>query len=256
MTSRAGAKIFIVGAGPGDPSLMTVRAAALVAAADDLVVDALVPAAIYSQSSARVVYVGKRSGRPSISQREIETILIELAIAGRRVVRLHGGDPSVFGRLGEEVRALEEAGIDYEIVPGVSSALAAPLALGISVTERDKADRLVIMTGHQRGFENEMPKLPAYDPRQTIVLLMALGNVAALVESALEQGYPADLPAVAIANATLPGQRYVASELARLPALVVERELETPATLVWGFAAEKVLDHAVGAMAGFADRQA
>lgn len=255
MTSRAGAKIFIVGAGPGDPSLMTLRAAALVAGADDLVVDALVPAAIYRQSNARVVYVGKRSGRPSISQRDIETLLIELAVAGRRVVRLHGGDPSVFGRAGEEVRALEEAGIDYEIVPGVSSALAAPLALGISVTERDVADRVVILTGHRSGLENEMPELPAYDPGQTIVLLMALGNVEALVESALEQGYPADLPAVAIANATLPGQRYVAAELALLPALVAEQRLETPATLVWGFAAERVLDQAVGRTA-VADRPA
>ena len=158
--------------------------------------------------------------------------------------------------MGEEVRALVEAGIDYEIVPGVSSALAAPLALGISVTERNKADRVVIMTGHRRGFENEMPKLPAYDPGQTIVLLMALGNVEALVEIALEQGYPADLPAVAIANATLPGQRHVASELARLPALVAERGLETPATLVWGFAAENVLDQAAGAMTAFAVREA
>ena len=170
-----------------------------------------------------------------------------LARAGRTVVRLKGGDPSVFGRVSEEARALDEAGVYYEVVPGVSSALAAPLALGVAVTERDVADRLTVMTGHRRRGSEEVPSLPAYDPRQTVVLMMALGNLAALVESALAEGYPATLPAVAISRATLPDQRFVADELQRLPAAVAAAALETPATLLIGAVAQGLL---AGKMAG------
>ena len=244
--SRASGRVFIVGAGPGDPGLLTVRGAELIGAADDLVVDALVPAAVYRDSAARIVYVGKRGGRPSISQREIESILVRLARAGRTVVRLKGGDPSVFGRVSEEARALYQAGVDYEVVPGVSSALAAPLALGVAVTERDVADRVTVMTGHRRCGGEEVPSLPTYDARQTVVLLMALGNLEALVGSALAEGYPSTLPAVAISRATMPDQRSVAEVLQRLPAAVAAAALETPATVVIGAVAQGLLSQETG----------
>ena len=244
--NRASGRVFIVGAGPGDPGLLTVRGAELIEAADDLVVDALVPSAVYRKSTARVVYVGKRGGRPSVSQREIESILVRLARAGRTVVRLKGGDPSVFGRVAEEARALDEAGVDYEVVPGVSSALAAPLALGVAVTERNVADRLTVMTGHRRHGAEEVPSLPAYDPRQTIILMMALGNLEALVESALAEGYPGSLPTVAISRATMPDQRSVAEVLERLPAAVAAAALETPATVLIGAVAQRLLAQEMG----------
>ena len=209
----------------------------------------MVPAAVYRGSAARIIYVGKRGGRPSVSQREIESILVRLARAGRTVVRLKGGDPSVFGRVAEEARALEEAGVDYEVLPGVSSALAAPLALGVAVTERDVADRLTVMTGHRRHGAEEVPSLPLYDPRQTVVLMMALGNLAALVKSALAEGYPATLPAVAVSRATMPDQRSVVEELQRLPAAVAAAALETPATVVIGAVAQSLLVESQGRLA-------
>ena len=241
MPPAARGRVCIVGAGPGDPSLLTIRAAELIARADDLVVDALVPQAVYRDASARVVYVGKRAGRPSIAQRDIEDILIRLARAGRTVVRLKGGDPSIFGRVGEEIAALETAGVDYELVPGVTSAIAAPLTMGLSVTERGVADRLVVMTGHRGGDGDGIPELPSFDPRQTIVLLMALGNLQGLVEQALHRGYPADLPAAAISKATLPEQYWVGERLAALPSAVAEVGLEAPVTVVFGAVARRLL---------------
>jgi len=236
-------KVWIVGAGPGDPELLTVRAARLVAEADDLVVDALVPPEVYRGARGRVIYVGKRAGRPRPSQRRIEEILVRLARAGRRIVRLKGGDPSLFARLGEEVRALAEAGIAYEIVPGVSSLLAVPLAAGIPLTDRGVADRVVILTGRrsaEAGIEEPL-SLPAYDEATTYVFFMALGRLDALVTSAIESGFPAELPSVAVARASLADERWVAAALGALPAAVAAAALEAPATVVVGRVAERLL---------------
>ena len=233
-------RVAIVGAGPGDPELLTVRAARLIAAADDLLVDALVPAAVYHGSRARLVYVGKRAGRPSVGQRRIEEILVRLARAGRRVVRLKGGDPCLFGRGGEEMRALEAAGVPYLLVPGVTSALAAPAAAGIAVTDRGQAESVTIVTGHRRaGHPEPVPPLPAYEAERTVVVLMGLGALTELVDRALADGYPPDLPAAVVSKATLPGQRTVAAPLADLPAKVAEADLETPATVVIGRVAQR-----------------
>jgi uroporphyrin-III C-methyltransferase len=234
-------KVWIVGAGPGDPELLTLRAAKLIAEADDLVVDALVPAGVYRGAAARVIYVGKRSGRPRPSQRRIEDILVRLARQGRRVVRLKGGDPALFARLGEEVRALDAASVPYEIVPGVSSLLAVPLAAGIPLTDRDAADRVVILTGHRSAEASAEPPidLPAYDDRTTYVLFMALGRLASLATTAIERGFPPDLPAVVVSKASLPGERWVAAPLHRLPEAAAAAELEAPATVVIGRVAER-----------------
>ena len=196
--SRAGSqaspgKVWIVGAGPGDPELLTVRAARLIAEADDLVVDALVAPEIYRGAPGRVIYVGKRAGRPRPSQRRIEEILVQLARERRRVVRLKGGDPSLFARLAEEVQALEAAGVPYEIVPGVSSLLAVPLAAGIPLTDRDAADRVVIMTGHRSAEGSAEPAvdLPRYDDRTTYVLFMGLSRLGRARRRGDREGVPA-----------------------------------------------------------------
>jgi uroporphyrin-III C-methyltransferase len=239
--ARIEGKVWIVGAGPGDPELLTQRAAKLIAEADDLVVDALVPAEIYRGAPGRVIYAGKRAGRPRPSQRRIEDILVRLAREGRRVVRLKGGDPALFARLGEEVRALETASVPYEIVPGVSSLLAVPLAVGIPLTDRDAADRVVILTGHRSAEGSVEPPidLPAYDDRTTYVLFMALGRLAPLVSGAIEKGFPPDLPAVVVSKASLPGERWVGAPLYALPEAVAAAELEPPATAVIGRVAER-----------------
>jgi uroporphyrin-III C-methyltransferase len=199
-------KVWIVGAGPGDPELLTVRAAKLIAQADDLVVDALVAPEIYRGARGRVIFVGKRAGRPRLSQRRIEEILVQLARERRRVVRLKGGDPSLFARLAEEVQALDAAGVPYEIVPGVSSLMAVPLAAGIPLTDRDAADRVVIMTGHRSAEGDAEPAvdLPRYDERTTYVLFMGLARLGELVREAIAKGFPADLPAVVVSKASLP----------------------------------------------------
>lgn len=245
---RGGGKVFIVGAGPGDPELLTLKAARLIATADDLVVDALVPPALYQDSPARVIYVGKRAGRPRVSQEEIHAILVSLAHAHRRVVRLKGGDPGLFGRGAEEMRALEAAEVPYEVVPGVSSALAVSGAVGLSLTDREVADRVLILTGHRRTRANTDPvaELPAFDPRQTLVLVMALGHLDVLVERALAAGYPPALPAAVVSHATLPTQDFVAEPLEHLPAAVRRAGLATPATVVVGRVVEAAM--ATGAM--------
>jgi uroporphyrin-III C-methyltransferase len=240
---RTRGKVWIVGAGPGDPELLTLRAAKLIAQADDLVVDALVPAEVYHGSAARVIYVGKRAGRPRPSQRRIEDVLVQLALEGRQVVRLKGGDPALFARLGEEMRALEAASVPYEIVPGVSSLLAVPLAAGIPLTERAAADRVVVLTGHRSAEDAAEPPLdlPAFDDRTTYVLFMGLGRLASLVADAIERGFPPDLPAVVVSKASRPDERWVAAALHLLPEAVAAAALEAPATVVLGRVAERRL---------------
>jgi uroporphyrin-III C-methyltransferase len=237
-----------VGAGPGDPELLTVRATRLIAAADDLVVDALVAPEIYRGAPGRVIFVGKRAGRPRPSQRRIEEILVKLAREGRSVVRLKGGDPSLFARLAEEVHALESAGVRYEIVPGVSSLLAAPLAAGIPLTDRDRADRVVVLTGHRNAENGVEPaiELPRYDDRTTYVVFMALGRLAEITATALEMSFPADLPAVVISKATLDDERWVAATHEDVAEVAAAAAIEAPATLLIGRVAERLAHPRMG----------
>lgn len=235
--------VFIVGAGPGDPELLTVRAARLIAEADDLVVDALVDPRIYRDAPGRVVYVGKRAGGVRVDQREIERILLELVRDGRRVVRLKGGDPALFARTSEEVEALAREGFSYDLVPGVSSALAVPQAVGTTLTARGVADRVTLVSGHRRSdAPDAVPTLPAYDPEQTVVVMMGRSTLSALCEQALAAGYPPGLPAVMVSHATRPEERTLATELGRLAADAQAADLPAPATLVLGQVARPILE--------------
>ncbi len=231
---RAAGKIYLVGAGPGDPELLTRKAHRLIEEADDVVVDALVPPALYQHSRARVIYVGKRGGEEHLSQDAIARALVRLAQAGRRVVRLKGGDPSLFARLAEELSALEAEGIDLEVVPGVSSITAAAAAARTPLTARGVAGRLVVVSGHDQRGAVETLDLPAYRADLTLVVLMGLATLEPLSERLLGLGYPGHLPAVMVAHAGMLTERVVAAPLAQIAALVRAAALTPPATLIAG----------------------
>ena len=159
------------------------------------------------------------------------------------MVRLKGGDPSLFARLAEELQALEAAGVDYEIVPGVSSLLAVPLAAGIPLTDRGAADRVMVITGHRgaEGTAEPAVDLPRYDDRTTYVLFMGLSRLAELVREAIEKEFPPDLPAVVVSKASLPDERWVAAPLHAIAASAAAASIEAPATLVIGRVAERLM---------------
>src|SRR3954447_2569686 len=177
-------KVFLVGAGPGDAGLLTVRAAELIASADFLAVDALVSADIVAgfPKSAEVVYVGKRSSAHTLPQDKINQLLVDEAKKGKRVVRLKGGDPFVFGRGGEEAEELSAAGVSFEIVPGISSALAGPAYAGIPVTHRSYATSLTLVTGHEADASTGIKWEALAQLDGTIVFLMGFANLPTIAE--------------------------------------------------------------------------
>jgi uroporphyrin-III C-methyltransferase / precorrin-2 dehydrogenase / sirohydrochlorin ferrochelatase len=196
--------VSLVGAGPGDPDLLTLRAVDRLRAADLVLYDALVDrAALRHAPQARWAYVGKRAGRHSIAQETIERVMIRRALRGERIVRLKSGDPVVFGRGGEEALALAEAGVPCEIVPGVSSAVAAPALSGIPVTHRGLASAFVVVSGHAE--EAYGPVLRDLSPGSaTLVILMGIATRAATSALLLRRGWPAETPAAILFSASRP----------------------------------------------------
>jgi uroporphyrin-III C-methyltransferase/precorrin-2 dehydrogenase/sirohydrochlorin ferrochelatase len=193
--------VWLVGAGPGDPELLTRKGARVLSQADLVLYDALVsPAALALAPRARRFPVGKRAGRPSVDQDAIHRLMIRAARRGRRVVRLKGGDPFVCGRGGEEALALRAAGVPYEVVPGVSSALAAPASAGIPVTHRGLAAAFVVVSGHAEAAFR--PVLESLAPRSaTVVVLMGLGARASIASLLRARGWPASTPAAVVLGA-------------------------------------------------------
>lgn len=231
------ASVFLAGAGPGDPDLLTIKAARLLASAQVVLHDSLVGPGILALISpdAEIVDVGKRCGQASTAQAEICRLLVEYAATGKRVVRLKGGDPTIFGRLTEEMDALRAAGIGFEVVPGVTAASAAAAALQVSLTQRRIARSLHIITGH--GAEHG---LPAHDWASlaqtggTLAVYMGSKYLPGLVEKLLEAGLRADLPAVAVESASLTGQRVIRAELAHMPEAVALAGPSGPVLLLAG----------------------
>jgi len=225
----------IFGAGPGDPGLITARGLELLRAADVVVHDRLVAPELLAEAraDARLIDVGKRADAPSTPQSRIEAILIEHARLGRRIVRLKGGDPFVFGRGAEEMDALASAGVRAEAVPGVTSAIAAPAAAGIPVTHRELAAGFAVVTARRSGDGPELD-WSALARIPTLVVLMGLAALGDVVERLIRAGASPDTRAAVIASATLPTQRTVAGTLATIGALAREAKLESPATLVVG----------------------
>ena len=226
-------RVALVGAGPGDPDLLTVKARDLIAGADYVLHDALIAPETLALCGpdTRLENVGKRGGHAGSRQANITARLIELARAGHHVVRLKGGDPFVFGRGGEELDELQRAGIDVVIVPGISSALAAPAAAGIPVTKRGVASSVAITTARGGGSLDRLADLAL--AADTLVVLMALGELSE-VAVALARSVGGSRPAAVISNATLPTQRSVSGTLDSIGRLADEAEIEAPATLVVG----------------------
>jgi uroporphyrin-III C-methyltransferase len=231
-------KIYLVGAGPGDPELLTVRAHRLIRGAAVVLHDDLVPEAIVSLAAreAEVVNVGKRCGAKRITQDEINARMIGAARRGLSVVRLKSGDPGIFGRLSEEMEALDAAGIPYEVVPGITAGIAAAASLGVSLTDRRKSARVVIVTGHKAyaGEKNQKidwKSLAREDA--TLIVYMPGHEFGNLREELLEAGLPGEVPAVIVSRATTPDQRHQYTTVGDLAALP---RLESPSILLLGWA--------------------
>ena len=224
--------VHLVGAGPGDPDLMTVRAARLLAAADVVVHDALVDPSVLALASpaAELIDVGKRPGRP-IPQELITTLLVDLAHRHRCVVRLKGGDPYVFGRGGEEALGLLEAGIPFTVVPGVTSAVAAPALAGVPVTHRGVAAAVTVVTGHRRPGDEQATDWEALARvGGTIVVLMGVAERTSIAARLMGGGRPADTPVAVVERAGTTRQRAVRGHLDELGDL----DVSSPATIVIG----------------------
>ena len=230
-------KIFLVGAGPGDPELLTLKALRLLQSAEVVLHDSLVDPAILAMagSGARLIDVGKRCGKHSASQAEICRLLVAEALAGHVVVRLKGGDPMVFGRATEEIDALRAHGIGFEVVPGVTAATAAAASLKLSLTRRGIARSLHFLAGH--GAESG---LPAHDwvsltkSGGTLVVYMGGQTLPGLAAHFIEAGMAPDMPAVAVENASLPGQRILKGTIGSLPGVVVAAAPSGPVLVLIG----------------------
>ena len=226
-------KAYLVGAGPGHPELLTVKALRLIESANVILHDDLVPHEVLNLASAEaeIVNVGKRCGAKAITQDEINALLIEKARAGRSVVRLKSGDPMLFGRAAEEIAALEEAGLPFEIVPGVSAAFAAAAAIGRSLTDRDWASHVIFATGHHAGSHNRAA-LPAQEAA-TRVVYMPGRDLTLLAAEWMAEGLPAELPCAVVSRAAQPDQQVVFSTLGALGEL---EPAEAPSLLLAGWA--------------------
>ena len=223
--------VSLVGAGPGDPDLLTVRAARLLADAEVVVHDALVGDGVLAivSPTAELIDVGKRPGRP-IPQEMISALLVELGRQGKRVVRLKGGDPFVFGRGGEEALALQAARVPFEVVPGITSSVAAPAAAGIPVTHRGLSAAFTVVTGHRRAGEHDVDWRSLAKVGGTIVVLMGVAQRAAIAAELIAGGLDAATPVAAVHRATTDQQDVVRCELADLHAAAIE----SPAVIVIG----------------------
>lgn len=230
-------RVTLVGAGPGDPELITVKGLAAIRAADCLVYDRLVSPALLKEASAEcdLVYVGKESGNHTLPQDEINALLAAKAMACDHVVRLKGGDPFVFGRGGEELECLNRLGIRASVVPGVTSAVAAPASVGIPVTHRGVASGFEVVTAHARGdgpLSLDFSKM--IDPARTYVFLMGLARVKELADGLVSAGREPETPAAVVSSATLPEQRGEFGTLADIASRVAASNLASPAVMVVG----------------------
>ena len=228
-------RAWLIGAGPGDAELMTIKATRALAAADVVLVDDLVNPDVlrFARPEAEIVHVGKRGGRPSTPQAEIVAQMLACLRAGRSVARLKGGDPFVFGRGGEEMLALEQAGITVEIINGITAGIAAPSALGIPVTHRGLAQGVAFVTGHGAG-DDEPDWRALAGSRLTLVIYMGVRRLDAIVTQLLDAGMAADTPCAAIESATWPNQRHALATLLSLPQVIKDAGLGSPSIIVVG----------------------
>ncbi|WP_313297209.1 uroporphyrinogen-III C-methyltransferase [Diaphorobacter sp.] len=229
----------LVGAGPGDPELLTLKAVKAIAHATVLLVDDLVNPAIleHAQPAARIVHVGKRGGCKSTPQAFIEKLMVSESLAGEHVVRLKGGDPFIFGRGGEEIAALRASGVEATVINGITSGLAGLTSLNTPLTHRDHAHGVVFITGHAKpgdaGTDWRQLAHTAHDAKLTLLIYMGISG-AAHIQQELLHGLPAHTPAVVIQNASLPHQRHAVTTLGALHDTIELHQLASPSIIVIG----------------------
>jgi uroporphyrin-III C-methyltransferase / precorrin-2 dehydrogenase / sirohydrochlorin ferrochelatase len=229
-------KVWLVGAGPGDPELLTVRAHRLITQARVVAFDELVSPAVLAliPADAERIPVGRRAGGCRHHEARIHPLIVVRALDGHEVVRLKGGDPLVFGRGGEEAEELEAARVPFEVVPGISAALGAAAGAGIPLTHRECASSVTLATAHARSDEGETLPAGAMPAEGTLVFYMGLGRIEATCSALIAAGRAADTPAAAVSRATLPDQRVVVGTLADVADRVRAAKLEAPALLIVG----------------------
>jgi uroporphyrin-III C-methyltransferase len=245
-------KVYLIGAGPGDPELLTIKAARLLEQATIVLHDSLVSREVLAliPSSAEIVDVGKRAGQKLLTQDEINSLLVSYASSHEAVIRLKGGDPTLFGRAGEEIEALREANVPFEIVPGITAALGAAASAGISLTDRRAASQLVVTTysrGEDAANSDPFAATPslnwaAISSNTTLVLYMPGADYSEVSRRLLAAGQPEDLPCVIVSNATRPNQQIRHTTVA---ALATESRLPAPALLIVG----RVATHQINELA-------
>ncbi|HNI82606.1 MAG TPA: uroporphyrinogen-III C-methyltransferase [Rhodocyclaceae bacterium] len=234
-TARPG-WVYLVGAGPGDAELLTLRAARLLLEADALVYDNLVSKEVLACVPAGTAryYVGKKASNHSLPQEGINALLVSLAREGRRVVRLKGGDPFIFGRGGEEVEELVEAGIPFEVVPGITAASGIGAYAGIPLTHRDHAQSCVFVTGHLKDGTVDLDWDMLARPKQTLVFYMGITRLTDICSQLIAHGLAPTTPAAVVRHGTSPDQRVVTADLATLPEAVKRAGITPPALTLVG----------------------
>jgi uroporphyrin-III C-methyltransferase/precorrin-2 dehydrogenase/sirohydrochlorin ferrochelatase len=244
--------VHLVGAGPGDPDLLTLRAARLMREAECVVYDYLVSDAVLGclNPGAERIYAGKQQGCHALSQDEINMLLVALARRGKRVLRLKGGDPFIFGRGGEEAEFLAQHGVPFEVVPGVTSASGAASYAGIPLTHRDHARAVVFVTGHLKDGSCELDWPMLARPKQTVVIYMGVTRLAEICGELAAHGLDPATPAAVIERATTPKQRVVTGTVGTLPAIAAAARVKPPALVVIGEVVR--LRDALGSVAGSA----
>lgn len=231
--------VTLVGAGPGDPELLTLKAARAIAQAEVIFVDDLVHPDVlaHARADARIVHVGKRGGCVSTPQRFIEKAMVREAKAGRRVLRLKGGDPFIFGRGGEEVEQLQAQGLSVQAIPGITASMGAMASLNTALTHRDSAQGVVFVTGHLKSGHSALDwaALGEAVAKQHLTLVVYMGvRTLSTIAEGLQVGLPADTPVAVVQHATWAEQRHVACTLAELTGAVARQGLGSPAVLVIG----------------------
>lgn len=229
---KANGEIYLVGAGPGDPDLLTIQALKLIRNASIVISDRLVSKEILALVNCELRIANKRPGCAEEAQAELNRWAIDAALEGKKVVRLKIGDPFLFGRGGEEVLEYRKHGIEAKLVPGLSSSYAAPLMASIPLTHRGVSNQLLITTGY--GKNSEEVEVPEFIAERTVVLLMAIGRIGKIAEQMVSKGFPVDTPVSIIERATTPRQRVISGTLKNIGKIAEEENAQPPATIVIG----------------------
>ncbi len=229
--------VYLVGAGPGDPELISVKGMRALREADCVIYDYLAEKSLLNGLTCELIYVGKQGGDHTLKQEEINRLIIQKAAEGKTIVRLKGGDPFIFGRGGEEAEELLEAGIPFAVVPGISSFYSAPAYAGIPLTHRDFSNAFEVVSGHRRSDadDTEDVNFPDYDPEKTFAFLMGMKNLAHIKEKLVsEKGFPPETPVGIVTWGTRPEQRVVTAPLSRIAEEVEKANLKPPAIIIMG----------------------